>query len=66
MEQGDLPSFKPGCDFSTDLHIAASLKQHVDSWALGWNKLEFVKRQGYGFGLVIDFIDAAMCRDSLQ
>ena len=34
--------------------------------ALGWKKLEFVKMQGYGFGFLIDNIDAAMSRDSLQ
>ena len=64
MELHDISSFKPGWDFSVDLHIAASLGQQVDTWVLGWNKLDFSKMQG--FGSLIDDIDAAMCRDSPQ
>ena len=67
MEWEDISSFNLWWDFSTDLHIAASLGQHDDTWALDWNKLEFVKMQGNGFGFLIDVVDAAMCRgDSLQ
>ena len=66
MEWEDISSFKPGWDFSTDFHIAASLGYHVDTWAFGWNKLEFVKMQGHGSGFLIDVIDAAMCGDVLH
>ena len=61
--------FEPEWDFSTDLHIVASLGQHIDTSALGWNKLQFVKMQGYGFDIVdvcSTYVDAAMSRDSLQ
>ena len=51
------------CFFHTqkkDLHIAASLGQPADTSALGWNKLEFVKMQGYEFGFLIDVIDTTI------
>ena len=60
MEWGENSSFNPGWDFSTNLYVAAALGQPVDTSALGWNKLEFVKMQGYGFGFLINVIDAAM------
>ena len=66
MKWGDISSFDPGWDFSTDLHTAAWLGQLTATSALDWNKLEFVKLQGYGFGFLIDVIHAAMCRDSLK
>ena len=52
MEWGDISSINPGWGFLTDLHITASLGQPADTSALGWNKLEFAKRQGYGFGMI--------------
>ena len=66
IERRDISSFDPGWDFSTDLYIAVLLRQSVDTSVLGWNKLEFLKMQGYGFGLFMDVVDAAMCRDPLQ
>ena len=66
MEWGDISSFDPGWDFSTDLHTAAWLGQLADTSTLDWNKLELVKLQWYGFAFLIDVIDAAMCRDSLK
>ena len=66
IERGGIFSFDPGWDFSTDLQIAVLLGQSLDASALGWNKSEFVKMQGYEFGLFMDVMDAAMCRDSLQ
>ena len=66
MKWGDISSFDPGWDFSIDLHTAAWLGQLADTSTLDWNKLEFVKLQGYGFGFLTDVIDAAKSRDSLK
>ena len=55
--------------FNRFTHCSISLGQHIDTSALGWNKLQFVKMQGYGFDIVdvcSTYVDAAMNRDSLQ
>ena len=56
MEWRDISSFDQGWDFSTDLYRAPSLGQPIDTSALGSNKLEFAKMQGYGFRTLINFI----------
>lgn len=61
MDYGDIFSFEAGWDCSTDLHMAASFEQ-LD----GTFSVRFYKMQGYGFGFLIDIINATMCRASLQ